>query len=279
VYARAPSLSLHVALRRFAILSRSTAYVLQAESVQPTCAFFHGVRVFELVNMPMRITYVGGPMTKCFSCGKASHHTFRCCAEHRKAVCDVDCLVRAPLNSFGRTNKWGVRCCAKEVRQVLDIDLAEFSIPDSIAVGRADGRPRPFDGCPAAAYAADATADAAPLDAAQLTALSEQVPDGGEMDTMLHFSQRHVLRVRDLSAVRVEWKGLEAALYAAGRQLMPGVGLRAELCSVLVYRRGGLLLAASGLDGGAAARGDAGDAAGTCHGVRMVRPLAVFTGS
>jgi hypothetical protein len=154
------------------------------------------------------------------------------------AVCSVDCLARAPLNSFGRTNKWGVRCCAGEVRQVLNTDLAEFSIPDSaIAVGRADGRPRPFD-CPAAAYAADATADAAPLDVAQLTAQGDQVPCGGEMGAMMRVAQ-NVLRVRDLSAVRVEWKGLEAALRSAGRQLMPGVGLRAELCSVLVYRRGG----------------------------------------
>jgi hypothetical protein len=81
-------------------------------------------------------------MSKCVSCGKASHRNCKCCAEHCTAVCGVDCLARAPLNSFGRTNKWGVRCCANEVRRVLNIDLAEFSIPDSaIAVGRTDDRP------------------------------------------------------------------------------------------------------------------------------------------
>jgi hypothetical protein len=196
------------------------------------CAFF------ELATMSTCSTY----MLNCVSCGKASHpyRNRKCCAEHCTAVCGVDCLARAPRNSFGRTNKWGVRCCAGEVRQVLNTDLAEFSIPDSaIAVGRTDDRPRPSDGYVAAAYAADATADAAPLDAAQLTALGEQAPDGGGTEAVLGVTQRNVLRVRDLSAVRVEWKGLEAALYAAGRQLMPGVGLRAELDSVLVFRREG----------------------------------------
>jgi hypothetical protein len=77
------------------------------------------------------------------------------------------------------------------------------------------------------------------LNAARLTALGEQAPCGGGTEAVLDATQRNVLRVRDLSAVRVEWKGLEAALYAAGRRLMPGVGLRAELDSVLVFRRGG----------------------------------------
>jgi predicted 2-oxoglutarate/Fe(II)-dependent dioxygenase YbiX len=112
------------------------------------------------------------------------------------------------------------------------IDLAAVGIPDpAFYVGRADD----FS---ATVHAADAAADAAPLDAVQLKALCVQAPCGRGTETVLDTTQRNVQRVRDLSAVRVEWKGLDTALRAAGRQLMPGVGLRAELYSVLVYRPG-----------------------------------------
>jgi hypothetical protein len=156
-----------------------------------------------------------------------------CCWEHCIRICNVDCLSRAPPSSFGGVEKDSrARCCARKVSVLLGIDLAAVDIPDpAFFVGRADA-------FTATVHAADASADAAPLDAVQLKALCEQAPCGRGTKTVLDTTQRNVLRVRDLSAVRVEWKGLDAALRAAGRQLMPGVGLRAELYSVLVYRPG-----------------------------------------
>jgi hypothetical protein len=174
------------------------------------------------------------PKSTCVGCGADTQTKgWGCCWEHCIRICNVDCLSRAPPSSFGDVDKESAaRCCAKKVSALLGIDLAAVNLPDpAFSVGRADA----FS---ATVYAADASADAAPLDAMQLKALCVQAPCGRGTETVLDTTQRNVLRVRDLSAVRVEWKGLDAALRAAGRQLMPGVGLRAELYSVLVYRPG-----------------------------------------